>query len=104
MVAVSQGRIRHACPAPGCSGTDGSLAGLVTAAAHAVYFLALVEQVTAFQLVTGIVSLVLLAFLTMAGYWIEHAVRVHHVTKSARWLHVALGVVFLGAVLVHAGV
>jgi hypothetical protein len=75
---------------------------VLTATAHAVLLLPVIDQVSRTEVVTGVIALVLLAVLTGLGEWIELTVRHKRASRNLRWLHTALAIAFLAAFAVHA--
>ncbi len=74
---------------------------VITAAAHALYFLPILARVSLYEVVTGFIALALLGLGAGLGWWIELAVRRKRASQSLRLLHFVVAIVFVLAFIVH---
>src|SRR5579875_1477634 len=75
---------------------------LVAGAAHAVSLLPVLGQFTTAKVVTGALSLTLLALVAGLGEWIAYAVRKRRLSPNVRLIHALLSLGFLLALGLHA--
>lgn len=75
---------------------------LLASAAHTVLTFPELGSVSSIEVWTGVVALVALAALTVAGEWIAWATRHKRLSKRARWWHLALTLGFILAFAAHA--
>lgn len=74
---------------------------VITAVAHAVYFLPVLANVSRYEVITGFIALGLLGMGAGFGWWIELAVRRKRASQKLRLLHFLLAIVFVLAFMLH---
>ncbi len=74
---------------------------VITAAAHALYFLPILARVSLYEVITGFIALAILALGAGLGWWIELAVRRKRASQRLRLLHFVVAIAFVLAFIVH---
>jgi hypothetical protein len=74
---------------------------VITAVAHALYFLPILARVSLYEVVTGFIALALLALGAGLGWWIELVVRRKRASQRLRLLHFLVAIVFVLAFIMH---
>ena len=74
---------------------------VITATAHALYFLPILARVSLYEVVTGFIALVILGLGAGLGWWIELVVRRKRASQRLRLLHFVVAFVFVLAFIVH---